>query len=201
VVGAGPLAVAIGRAVQAAGFRVVVIDSDHDAIASASAAGLETHQGSIAAEVTMASLDLRGLGRMLTCTDNREVAALASITFVRSFGRQQLFAVPITTGLTGPHGQARDLPARPLATGGAGVIELTSQLALGGAIELVAVGADRHLVVGEVDPAACIPLFAAHGATLHGLAIDGDYRLGPGDQVVAFVPRYGPRARPSAAPA
>lgn len=196
VIGAGPLAVAIGRAVHQAGFRVLLADTDHDSVADARAAGLEGYQGSIASEEALAELDLRGLGRMLACTDNREVAALATIVFSRSFGRQQLFQVPVTTDQIGRQ-VARDLRARSLATSGAGVIELTRQLALGGAIELVGVGPDGRLEVGDADPSACIPLFLVHDRTLQAAAVDGAFRPAAGDQVVAFVPRYGPRPAPA----
>jgi NhaP-type Na+/H+ or K+/H+ antiporter len=181
ILGAGPLAIALGRAVQAEGFRVVLADTDADDIAEASAAGLETYLGTILSEEALAELDLHGLGRMLACTANREAAALAALHFGRTFGRRNVYMVPVTHHAAGGHETVSDLRARPLATGDLGVVELTASLGQGGRVSVERASPDR-------PPARELPLFVVTpGHHLVLSAADGPAHISAADRVVSFV--------------
>jgi hypothetical protein len=182
VLGAGPLAIALGRAVRAEGFRVLLADNDPDSIAEARAAGLETYLGTILSEEALAELDLHGLGRMLACTANREAAALAALHFGRTFGRSNVYAVPIASHHErADHDRAADLRARPLATGGLGVLELTAALGHGGRVT-VEQGTREH------RHTRAVPLFVVtSGHHLVLSAADGPAHASPSDRVISLV--------------
>ncbi len=95
IVSAHPWARAIGRALQDAGIRVLMVDTNYNNIQAARMEGLPVHYGSILAEEVIASLRLDGIGRLLALTPNDEVNALAAIRFAELFGRAETYQLAL----------------------------------------------------------------------------------------------------------
>lgn len=91
IIGAHEWAQEIAKAVQAAGFRVLLVDTNYAHIQQARMEGLPVFYGSILAEYTSDEIDLSGLGRMIALTPNDEVNALAVVKYTKVFGRQNVY--------------------------------------------------------------------------------------------------------------
>lgn len=184
ILGAGHLAVELGRALQGEGVRVLLADTDPDNVAAATAAGLEVHRGSVLSEDALTDLDLHGIGRLLTATSNAEAAALAAMLYAALFGRAEIYEVPILRQQRGHQLVDKELHARPLATRGLGFMDLTEQLDRGGAVRVDGV-TERKPLAGDPNR---LPLFCIHAnGRMEVAADDRLFQAGPGDRVVSFV--------------
>jgi NhaP-type Na+/H+ or K+/H+ antiporter len=90
-VGAHPWARQIALALQAAGGRVLLVDSNFDNTQEARMLGLPAHFGSILGEDTINELDLNGIGRIIAMTSNDEVNALADMHFTEVFDSAETY--------------------------------------------------------------------------------------------------------------
>jgi NhaP-type Na+/H+ or K+/H+ antiporter len=91
IVGAGPLARAIGHSLQSLDLTVLLVDSNRRNIRQARMDGLPTVHGSAVSESLSEELDLAGIGRMLALTPNDEANALAALNFSEDFGRAEVY--------------------------------------------------------------------------------------------------------------
>ncbi|MDX1523014.1 MAG: sodium:proton antiporter [Anaerolineae bacterium] len=94
IVGAHEWARAIGKALQEAGFPVLLVDPDRRAISEARLAGLPTFEASIMSEYTLDAIDLGGIGRLLALTSNQAINTLATSHFAHIFGRAEVYQLP-----------------------------------------------------------------------------------------------------------
>lgn len=94
IVGANPVARAVGAALKNAGCRVLLTDSSWENIRAARMGNLPTYFGNPASQHAETHLDLVGLGHLLALTPSGEFNALASMHFRHEFGRSQLFSLP-----------------------------------------------------------------------------------------------------------
>lgn len=94
IASAHPAARAVAHAVQDAGFRVVLVDTNPQNIQSARMEGLSTFYANILSERAIEEIDLGGIGRFLALTSNDEVNALASMHFSEVFGRSKVYQLP-----------------------------------------------------------------------------------------------------------
>lgn len=97
IVGAHDWAQEIAKAVQDAGFRVLLVDTNYAHIQKARMEGLPVFYGSILAEYTDDEIDLSGIGRLLALTPNDEVNALAVVKYTKVFGRQNVYQLAPTS--------------------------------------------------------------------------------------------------------
>jgi len=95
---AGSNAVARGLAgsLKSHGVKSLLVDTDPYSVTRAIAAGLPARRMSVLAEEAARDLDLRRIGRLLACTSNDEVNALATARFARVFGRREVFQLAPT---------------------------------------------------------------------------------------------------------
>lgn len=103
IVGAHAWAQAIASALQTAGYRVLLVDTNRANIAAARLAGLPTCYGSILAPGTLEQMDLNGIGRLLALTSNDEVNALAALRCAELFGRAEVYQLPPQPAVTHQH--------------------------------------------------------------------------------------------------
>jgi NhaP-type Na+/H+ or K+/H+ antiporter len=82
---------AIAERVQAAGFSVLLVDTNFADVAAAKMAGLRAECASILSEHVCKELDLGGIGRLLAMTANDEVNSLAVREFSHLFGRANVY--------------------------------------------------------------------------------------------------------------
>lgn len=94
IVGASPVAQAIGKALKDAEVPVCLCSSDWDGIAKARMAGLPVYYGSPLSEDAQRNLDMAGLGRMLALGPGDDFNSLVTSWFVSHFGRGKAYALP-----------------------------------------------------------------------------------------------------------
>ncbi|MFG0333620.1 MAG: cation:proton antiporter [Maioricimonas sp. JB049] len=82
---------AIAHALQEAGFRVLLVDTNHWNIQQARMEGLETASMNILSEQAVTNLDLGGIGRFLGMTSNDGVNSLAALRMADIFGRAEVY--------------------------------------------------------------------------------------------------------------
>lgn len=113
-IGGGAAARTMGEALQAAGFRVLLVDSNAENIAPARLAGLPTWLGNVLSEELLDAMDMSGIGRMLAMTPNDEVNILAVRRLMRVFGRAAVWQLPPKRSGTGRLTIAPHVAGRPL---------------------------------------------------------------------------------------
>jgi len=97
IVGANPWAQKIAQALQEAGVRVLVVDSNYSQISKAYGAGLPTYHGNIMADHVLEEIDLEGMGHLMALTSNDKANSLISYHFSGIFGRAKVYQLPPLT--------------------------------------------------------------------------------------------------------
>lgn len=93
IVGANPVARAIGQTLQQLGCRVLLTDSSWENIRAARMANLPTYFGNPASQHAEAHLDLVGIGHLLALSPAGELNTLASMRFRHEFGQGRLYSL------------------------------------------------------------------------------------------------------------
>jgi hypothetical protein len=91
IFGSDQVARAIGKALDEAGFRVVLADDDWDGVRQARMDGLATFFGNPASPHAERHLDLTGIGRLLAVSTHRERNSLACVHYRQEFGREKVY--------------------------------------------------------------------------------------------------------------
>jgi Trk K+ transport system NAD-binding subunit len=93
IIGANPVARAIGRALLKQGFRVKLTDTTWSEIQAARMDGLETYYGDPVSAHADRQLELEGIGRLFAMSRRPALNTLATIKFRREFGRNRVFTL------------------------------------------------------------------------------------------------------------
>lgn len=91
IVGAHYWARLVGQALQQEGFKVLLIDANHENVTAAKLAGLPAVYGNVLSENIHQDLELGAFGRLLALTPNDEINALSTLHFAEVFGRANVF--------------------------------------------------------------------------------------------------------------
>jgi NhaP-type Na+/H+ or K+/H+ antiporter len=178
---------AIAKQVQAAGFRVLVADSNQEHIARVREEGLDVYHGSILSEAVTDEIDFAGLGRLVAMTPNSEVNALASENFEHTFGVENVYELQnVARGADDKAGMSSFLGGRKLFTPEMTYDVLSSRHVKGAHIETVVVG-DAQALMPYV-PQAVVPLFiATEDGRLLIWSQDDPPRLQNGQKLIAMI--------------
>ena len=95
IVGATPVARAIGKALMQQKIDVLIADDDWLAIRAARMDGLPTYFGNPVSEHADMHLDLTGIGNLLAASTRREINTLACVRFEPEFGRERIYRIRI----------------------------------------------------------------------------------------------------------
>lgn len=98
---------ALAMALQDAGLRILVVDTNMTNVAEARNQGLAASHGSALSEYILDTIELEGIGRMLALTSNDEVNSLATVYFRERFGRSEVYQLPPSRKSAAP---AKTLP-------------------------------------------------------------------------------------------
>lgn len=93
IVGANSVARMIAKALNNNGFRTRLTDSSWDNVRAARMAGLDTYYGNAVSEHADRSLDLVGLGQMMTLTPQNDLNALACLRYRAEFGSNNIYSL------------------------------------------------------------------------------------------------------------
>jgi NhaP-type Na+/H+ or K+/H+ antiporter len=118
IVGANAFSIELARVLKEAEFNVVVSHSNRDSLRPARMAGIRTYYGSPMSDHAERTLDLAGIGRLFAMSRNSELNLLACAYFANSFGRREVFLLPVAiespeTG-DSKHTPSIELPGRRL---------------------------------------------------------------------------------------
>lgn len=94
ILGAGPVAQAVAKALLDQQVPVRLCSSDWDGISKARMLGLPVYHGSPLSEDAQHNLDLSGLGRLLAIGSGTDFNALVTSWFVYQYGRGTAYALP-----------------------------------------------------------------------------------------------------------
>lgn len=112
--GISPWAIEAARALQRAGFRVLMVDSNYNATRAARMAGIAAVNANILSDYATEEMDLSGIGRLLAVTPNDHVNAMACMAFSHSLGRSNVYQMAPSKGNEGSHGVSSELTGRLL---------------------------------------------------------------------------------------
>ncbi len=93
IVGANPVAQAVGLALQENGYRVLLADQNWSAVRDAKLAGLPAYWGNPVSEHAERNLNLVGIGHLLALSANVELNALAAQYYRLEFEPMRIFSV------------------------------------------------------------------------------------------------------------
>lgn len=99
IIGANLVARTIGKALQDAGFRVLLLDSSWDRISKARMAHLETYYGEPVSEHADRNLDLVGIGMLLALSPRGALNTLSCMHYRMEFGATAVFAIQTAADL------------------------------------------------------------------------------------------------------
>jgi hypothetical protein len=97
IVGAHPLARALGKLLQESGVDVLLADTNHRNVRKARLEGLRASFSNVLSEEGLDELDLGGIGHLLALTPNDEVNSLAAVHGSEVFGRARVFQLAAGT--------------------------------------------------------------------------------------------------------
>ncbi|UNG19838.1 cation:proton antiporter [Stutzerimonas zhaodongensis] len=137
IVGANPVARALGRALSEQGIRVMLTDSSWDNIHAARMENLPTYYGNPASQHAENHLDLVGLGHLLALSPVGEMNTLAAMRFRHDFGGDRLFNLASTqeSRRSDKHRPSDEHRGRPLGTPTLTYSQLAGRLARGDSIK------------------------------------------------------------------
>jgi NhaP-type Na+/H+ or K+/H+ antiporter len=189
VVGAHQAAREIARAIQDAGIRVVLVDTNRSHVQAARMAKLEAHHGNALDRELLDRIDLGGIGRMFAMTTNDEVNALAVLRFGDLFGTHDVYQLAPAMA---PDGKRRAIPDEML-----GRVLFSTDASLDALEESLADGANVKStpLTDKFDFAAwrafygaqAIPMFVASGGRLVPWTADARLSPRPGQALLGLV--------------
>jgi NhaP-type Na+/H+ or K+/H+ antiporter len=106
VVGANPLARAIGCELKQLGYDVLLADSSRDNVRAARMAGLPTFYGNPVSEHADRRLDLVGIGRLLGLSPDPDQNALAALRYRSEFGPGEVYGIQSSVDVEGEQRRA-----------------------------------------------------------------------------------------------
>lgn len=200
VVGAGPLARAVAKAAEAAGFPVRLIDSHRGNVLAARLEGLDVRHGNVLSEAVRDELDLAGLGRLLALTPNDELNALAAQAFTGEFERAGVYQLPPPRDEARRKGGETRVSARRLFAEEATHEELTRRLRDGATIKSTPLtGQFDYETFRSNYGRRAVPLFLvrADGRRLAVWTADAPPTPAAGDRLVSLVEAGTPAEPPA----
>lgn len=99
IIGANLVARAIGKALQQAGFRVLLVDNSWEKISQARMEGLETYYGDPVSQHADRNLDLVGIGRMLALSPRGPLNTLSCMHYRMELGSKAVFTIQTAADL------------------------------------------------------------------------------------------------------
>ncbi len=190
IVGANPLAQAIGESLLREGHPVLLVDSNPAPVRASRMSGLPVLYASILSQFVVDRLDLSGIGHLLALTANEELNSLATLRFARHFGRDHVYQLAPDTGDEGRKEKvAAELHGRVLFASGLTYEHLAQRLEQGSTIKRTPLTesftfADFQNLYGE----SAVPLFVIDGTgKIQPVSTDLSLPPVPGQVVISLV--------------
>lgn len=163
LVGANPVARAVGRALQKRGFQVILADSYWEHVKAARMDGLSTYYGNPVSEHADRHLDLIGIGRLLGLSPQGDLNVLAAQYYRRELGVRSVYTLPTPTDSEArrqKHTVAAEFRGRPLFGSDVSYRKLQSLVSQGAEIRSTTLTASFGYEDWRKTHGNAIPLFA-----------------------------------------
>ena len=137
IVGANPVARAIGKELQANDFQVLLVDSHWPHVSEARMAGLPIFHGNPVSQIADQRLDLVGFGYLLGLSSNDDLNVLSAQRYATEFGSKHTFTLRKTVAKKNPekHEASEQMRGRSLFGEHVSYVKLASLLAQGAEIK------------------------------------------------------------------
>jgi len=189
IAGAGPFALALGRALEKLGIHVVHVDTNRDAVARARLDGLTAHYGSILSSKVVEGLPLGGTGRFVGLTPNDEVNALAAAHFAAVYGKAHVFQSASAEGDGESDDLRRDLRGRVLFGRKASVGSLDVRIQRGATVKATPLTEEfDYEAFRAKNPADVVLLGVIADGRLELYTVDSEPAPKPGTTLLSVVP-------------
>ncbi len=192
IVGANVVARALGKALTARGFRVMLTGTAWEDIREARMQGLPTYYGNAVSEHADRNLELVGIGRLFAVSKRPALNALACVRFRHEFGAGHIFSVQTSQekGAAEKQAIAPELSCARLFGDNVSYAMLASELSRGGELHATTLSEnfDFHAFLSRYQNRA-IPLFAVDRKEgLRVFTASGAPTPEPGWTLVSLIP-------------
>ena len=192
VAGAGPFALALGKALEKLEIEVFHVDTNRDAVARARLDGLTAYYGSILSSEVLTALPLGGTGRFIGLTPNDEVNALAAAHFAAIYGRANVYQS--ASGEDRSDDVRRDLRGRVLFDESSSIGSLDVLVRRGSQVKSTTLTDEFDFAAYlERNGEGTLPLGLVAGGKLQLFTADKVPSPTAGDTVISLVPKEEPR--------
>ncbi len=180
----------VASAIDALGFRVLLIDTNTRNVRFAKQAGLHAELANALSESVLDELDLSGIGKLLAVTQNDEINSLAALNFLEIFESSEVYQLGVVSARSDQGGLhvAAHLRGSQLF-GGQTFADLTDMYNDGGRVVTLGVTdeASYASILADYGDHA-VPLLLARGNDLFVFSNSNRQSPAPGDRVVLFIP-------------
>ena len=191
IVGANPVARALGTALQDLGNRVLLCDSSWENISAARMKKLPTYFGNPSSQHAEAHLDLVGLGHLLAVSPSSELNSLACMHFRHDFAASRRFTLPSgTESRRSDKHRSRDaVRGRPLGSRPLSFPQFASRLSKGAEIRTTTLTStfDWAAYQARHGEKAVVLLACDPGGWIHIATQPMDIQPGPEWTLVALI--------------
>ncbi len=181
IIGANPVARAVGEALHENNFPVILIDSSWESIRAARMEGLGTFYGNPVSSHADQHLDLVGYGKLLGLSPRRELNTMATMRYRLEFGEANVYSLPWVSEKEDKHEVAAQHRGATLFSSEASYARLASLISQGAEIRRTRItdefSFDAYL---KVEDRHVLPLFA----------------IDPRDRVHVFTAEAQPEPKP-----
>ncbi|MEJ2479478.1 MAG: sodium:proton antiporter, partial [Acidihalobacter sp.] len=193
IVGANPVARAVGGALFEHGFPVILADSYWEHVSAARMDGLSTYHGNPVSEHADRHLDLVGIGHLFGLAPQTELNVLAARYYRREFGDRGIFTLSVAIEDDEreiKHGASAEFRGRPLFGKGVSYRKFSSLLKQGAEIRTATLTEQFDFTAWrEAQGKRSIPLFAiTPRGDLRVFTADTQIKPGPGFVLLALSP-------------
>ncbi|MEJ2631731.1 MAG: sodium:proton antiporter [Acidihalobacter sp.] len=192
IVGANPVARAVGGALFKRGFPVILADSYWEHVSAARMGGLSTYHGNPVSEHADRHLDLVGIGHLLGLAPQTELNVLAARYYRREFGDRGIFTLSVAVEddeREVKHGASAEFRGRPLFGKGVSYRKFSSLLKQGAEIRATTLSEQFDFAAWrEAQGKRSIPLFTiTPRGDLRVFTADTQIKPGPGFVLLALT--------------
>jgi CPA1 family monovalent cation:H+ antiporter len=191
IVGSNPFSRLLGKAIQDAGFRVLISDRSWDSVRHARMDGIETYYGSPISEHAERTMNLAGIGKVFAMSRNAATNHLVCAHFAGEFERANVFALPVSLR-DGDESDEKLAPAeviraRRLFAEDTSLSRLLSEVSRGSSIRKTPLSDEYDFSAWQDDNPDAIPLVAwDDNGHLVALSADAEWTPTDGWTVVAL---------------
>jgi len=190
IIGGHTWARAIANALQAEGYKVLIVDANWANISAARMAGLPTFYANILSQYALDEIELGGIGRLLALTYDDEFNSLAVLQFANVFGRAESYQlVSESEQNSNKKSVSEHLHGRDLFGAGITYTQLSDRFFKGATTKTTTLTTEFDYGAFQSHYGdSAIPLFLVdHNGILKIFTMDSSLKPQPGQKLISFI--------------